>query len=750
MLRPLLVLTLLAIVAPAQVQAQSIVVQPYLQHATHTSIKILWESDTDGASTVDWGLSAATTLVSTVTSQVGNGDSRIHTAELTGLLPGTRYYYRVHTGAASSATYDFVVPADPASEESFRIVAMSDMQRDGGNPDIFRQVVEDGVIGFVQDEFSDDIPAEVALTMIPGDLVSTGPDYGSWASTFFTPSEALNRHVPLYPVPGNHEADTEFFFRYFDLPMNGTAGFEEHWWFLDHGNLRLIGLDSNPGYRVPTQLAWLDGVLTEACSDPTIDFVFAQLHHPFKSELWIAGELDYTGDVVSRLETFSTNCGKPSIHFFGHTHGYSRGQSQDHQHLWVNVATAGGNIDYWGEYAQVDYDEFTVSEDEYGFVLVEVNAGNDPRFRLRRVTRGDENNTRDNVVSDDVTIRTNNTAPTTPQALSPAAADEPVAPEGVLLVASLYEDVDDEHGGSQFQVAANCAFSAPLLDSWVQHQNWYFGQDTQAGDDLADLFVERLPGDADLCWRIRYRDRGLVWSDWSEGASFRTAPSVLGANLLVNPGAEEETTGWTARLGVIESLAAGECNAGNPHTGDHYFAVGGVCAGEADEGEAFQSVDVGAHRDAIDGGRATAHYGGFFADWGGDDVPGALLIFRDAKGFEVSRAPAISSATTTWTEVSDSIVVPDTTASIEYVMTGTRNAGADNDSYLDDLSLHLEVTPEGDDDDAAGDDDSASDDDDDAVDDDDSAGVEDGCGCDGGGAAMLLFVVPGMRLRRLR
>jgi hypothetical protein len=225
---------------------------------------------------------------------------------------------------------------------------------------------------------------------------------------------------------------------------------------------------------------------------------------------------------------------------------------------------------------------------------------------------------------------------------------------------------------------------------------------------------------------------------------------VLGANLLVNPGAEEETTAWTARLGVIESLAAGECNAGNPHTGDHYFAVGGVCAGEVDEGEAFQSVDVGAHRDAIDGGRATAHYGGFFANWGGDDVPGALLIFRDAKGFEVSRAPAISSATTTWTEVSDSIVVPDTTASIEYVMTGTRNAGSDNDSYLDDLSLHLEVTPEGDDDDAAGDDDSASDDDDDAVDDDDSAGVEDGCGCDGGGAAMLLFVVPGMRLRRLR
>ena len=759
MVRSLFLLILLALLTPTRAQGQSIVVQPYLQHATPTSMKILWESDTDAASAVDYGPTVAMTLPAPVSSQVGNGDSRIHTAELTGLTPGTRYYYQVTTGLTSSATYDFVTPADPASEESFRIVAMSDMQRDGGNPDIFRQVVEDGVIGFVEDQFSNDIAGEIALTIIPGDLVTTGPNYSSWANTFFTPSEALNRHVPVYPVPGNHEADTEFFFRYFDLPMNGTAGFEEHWWSHDHGNLRIIGLDSNSGYRVPTQLAWLDGVLSEACTDPTIDFVFAQLHHPFKSELWIAGELDYTGDVVSRLETFSTDCGKPSIHFFGHTHGYSRGQSQDHQHLWVNAATAGGNIDYWGEYAQVDYDEFTVTQDEYGFVLVEVDAGSDPQFRLRRVTRGDENNTVDNVVSDDLTIRSNNTPPTMPEALSPAAGDEPVDPDGVLLVASLYEDASDEHGGSHFQVANDCAFTVPLLDTWVQHENWYFGVDTQAGDDLADLFVERLPGDAELCWRVRYRDRGLVWSEWSVGAAFETAPSALGDNLLVNPGAEEETTGWTPRVGTIESLTAGQCNAGNPHTGDRFFAVGGVCEGEADLGEAFQSVDVSSHRDAIDAARATAHYGGYFSDFGGNDVPAAFLIFRDANGFEVSRAPTLSSATTTWTEVADAILVPETTATIEYVMTGTRNAGTDNDSYLDDLSLHLEVIPEpGDDDDSAGDDDDSASDDDDAVDDDDAAddddsagGDEDGCSCEGGSTAMLLLLmVPGMGLRRLR
>lgn len=140
-------------------------------------------------------------------------------------------------------------------------------------------------------------------------------------------------------------------------------------------------MDSNEGYRNKSQLNWLEEVLLQTSANDSIDFVFAQLHHPHKSELWLDGEEDFTGEVVNRLEQFSSQTGKPSIHFFGHTHGYARGQSRDHKHLWINVATAGGNIDYWGEFAQRNYDEFTVTQDEYGFVMVEIdpNRGN-PKF----------------------------------------------------------------------------------------------------------------------------------------------------------------------------------------------------------------------------------------------------------------------------------------------------------------------------------------------------------------------------------
>ncbi len=54
----------------------------------------------------------------------------------------------------------------------------------------------------------------------------------------------------------------------------------------------------------------------------------------------------------------------------------------------INVASSGGAIDNWGEYAQQDYKEYSKSTDDYGFVLVEVEAGENPQFLLSRVSHG--------------------------------------------------------------------------------------------------------------------------------------------------------------------------------------------------------------------------------------------------------------------------------------------------------------------------------------------------------------------------
>ena len=50
------------------------------------------------------------------------------------------------------------------------------------------------------------------LVLIPGDLVDNGINHTEWGDHFFGPSEPLFSHVPLYPVLGNHENNSSYYF----------------------------------------------------------------------------------------------------------------------------------------------------------------------------------------------------------------------------------------------------------------------------------------------------------------------------------------------------------------------------------------------------------------------------------------------------------------------------------------------------------------------------------------------------------
>ena len=113
------------------------VVKPYLQNATPNSIYILWETDSNSDTRVEWGTSTFLGNITSGTALYNSGNSQIHTVQLTDLQPDTRYYYRTVTSTLSSENYDFITPADPSSESSLKIVAMSDMQRDNSNPNKF-------------------------------------------------------------------------------------------------------------------------------------------------------------------------------------------------------------------------------------------------------------------------------------------------------------------------------------------------------------------------------------------------------------------------------------------------------------------------------------------------------------------------------------------------------------------------------------------------------------------------------------
>jgi len=676
---------------------QNINVGPYLQNAEPSSITIMWETSSGNESTVEWGTSNTLGNSSSGVFISGNGLSRIHTTMLSGLESNTKYYYKVITNNAQSDIFDFVTPPLPNSEAPVNLVSMSDMQQDWQHTNVFEDIINDELIPFVNNRFGNDLSTDIAYVFIPGDLVATGSNYSSWESTFFDPAQALFQHVPVYPVAGNHEQNSENYFKYFSLPTNGTNqnDYLEHWYYKDYSNVRLIGLETNSGYRIQEQLDWLQVILDDASNNENIDFVFAQLHHPHHSELWIAGNTDYTGDIITLLEDFSSNCGKPSIHFFGHTHGYSRGQSRDHEHLMVNVATAGGAIDNWGEYAQQDYKEFSRSDDDYGFVLLEVEAGNDPQFLLTRVSHGSyENGLVNNEIKDTIRVRANNINPDKPSGLFPYEGAE-LSPDCIVFLGSNFSDDDNPYQGAvHWQVSTDVGFSSLIYDDWFQHENWYYDEDLEAGNSMTEREINSLQESTNYFWRVRYRDRSLGWSDWSDPIEFSTLLSVYSANLLQNPGAEDGTSSWTAVSGSFESILSGECAGNNSYSGARLFAVGGVCDPNA-YGEGYQDIDLLSYSSMIDNDSAIVFFGGYLSDYSGDDIPAFYLEFYNAGNSLLGSTMSYESSSSEWEYLFDNIAIPATTRKIRMVLTGTRNVGTDNDSYFDDLFLRIK--PIGDD-----------------------------------------------------
>ena len=676
----LIISTLLLL--PLTAQAESIRSGPWVQRVTQDEAWVLWEGDGDAV--VEWGPDSGLGRESPVLETSGE----IHHAQLAGLDAATRYHYQLRHDEGASAAFTFST-ARASAEAGFSFVIISDSQHDGSHPERLRETVEQGIVPWVEENLGAEPDRALDLVLVVGDLVDDGWDEDQWRDEFVGQAQGLMSAVPFYTAIGNHEGNSPQYFDRFLLPDNGSEGFGEHWWYLDRGNARIIGLNSNAPYTGETQQAWLADTLDEACGVEDIDFVFASMHHPFHSELWPPGETDFTGEVIDQLDAFATSCGKPAVHFFGHTHGYSRGQSRDATHLQVNVATASGNIDYWDEYAQIDYEEFTVSQDEYGFVVVELTAGETPTMQLTRIGLGDEYEPTDGVERDAVRLLRDPVAPATPEARSPAAE---VSPYCIQLAASPYCDPDDEpQGASHWQVASDCDdFDDPLVDRWVQHQNLYRDEDLQAGDHLGDELLTALEPMESHCWRVRHRDQGLAWSAWSEPTVFETSAGDLSDNLLVNPGGEQGTQGWVAEGGPVEALEAGECDSTEPFAGLAFLAVGGVCEEGVDYAEATQVVDIEAWANQADAGELAVLFGGHTASYSGSDLAEIELRFLGVDGQSLGVSERLGEHSDTWVELQAMDLVPAGTRSIAFVLMGTRNAGEDCDAYFDELQLRLD------------------------------------------------------------
>jgi predicted phosphodiesterase len=89
------------------------------------------------------------------------------------------------------------------------------------------------------------VAAEKPLLLInSGDLISDGRNIADWEA-FFEVSRDVMRTIPYYPVLGNHEKDSKYYFDFFSLPGN------ERYYMFSVGDALFIVLDQE-GHYYPT------------------------------------------------------------------------------------------------------------------------------------------------------------------------------------------------------------------------------------------------------------------------------------------------------------------------------------------------------------------------------------------------------------------------------------------------------------------------------------------------------------------
>ncbi len=679
-----LVVALVAAALSPEARALELEAGPYVQNVGRGSAWVLWQGP-EGLE-LAWG--ADESLGERAAPRVNAAG--VSQVRLAGLEPGTTYHYALEGEGEAGTIHSFrTAPADPLA--GTRILAISDSQMNYGEPGIFADL-----IGNVHERLLADAPGPLAeyvdLVLLPGDLVDDGRQVSEWTDDFLRPAQPLFASVPLYAALGNHEEDSTHYFDYLQLP-SASPGAEhgERWYGFGRGNLRFVVLDGNEPYADQVQLDWLEQQLDRACLDPAADFVIAAYHFPPYCEVWPDGQSDFSQQAVEVLDAFATSCGKPVLSVFGHAHGYARGESRDARHLLLDAASIAGSIHEWGQMENLDHPEIALSLPEYGYVMIEAEAGDDPVLRFERFLLHSAEPELDHSARDRVELRRFAEVPPAPRATLPLEAE--VAPACVQLAASPWDGLDGAVHGAHWQVSEGCDdFDRPSWESWQQDINLYQGVDRQAGRRLESIVIPSLEAQHGHCWRVRYRSEDLVWSEWSEPAAFETAGDPLPENLLFNPGAEEGASGWEVLEGPLEVIERGECDAIDAVDGSSSLALCGACDEGWFAGRIAQTVSLEPFAGEIDQGDAVLRWGGWARSSSGRDYVSFVVQVLDSAGNPLGDEQRWTFRSLDWSRSLQHTALPEGARGVRFEVR-TSNVRPEHDcaTFLDALELRVDT-----------------------------------------------------------
>ena len=269
-----------------------------------TKMRVFWQWTSNATFQMEWGTSTSYNLGNIAVSP-SNTTTHLYQYDISGLTPGSKYYYEVVAGTQCSGGTFYAAPATNAT--SLKFTAYGDTRTNGN--------IHNGIAGQVDALFASD-PAFQTLNLNVGDWVSADSE-SAWTSEWFVSSYTNLRkqdaNIADIGVRGNHEGAATFWKQYWPEPFQPGGLY----WSFDYGPIHVVMLDQYTAYTAgSTQYNWLKADL--AASTKTWKFVV--LHEPG----WSAGgghanNLTVQTDIQPLLQQYGV-----SILFAGHNHYYAR------------------------------------------------------------------------------------------------------------------------------------------------------------------------------------------------------------------------------------------------------------------------------------------------------------------------------------------------------------------------------------------------------------------------------------------
>ncbi|HTF19871.1 MAG TPA: metallophosphoesterase [Chryseolinea sp.] len=289
---------------------------PYLNNATQNSIDIVWETDRKADFIIEYGTAVPLQqkqelITQELTSETGKTQTHIYKTTLRKLDVETPYFYNIKAIARDGKSIEtgvltFSTAVNDSSSYSFAV--MGDTEA--------RPHINDRISKLIWDERPN-------IVLNVGDLTDGGmKDHKfEWNYEYFQGVNQLTSRVPVFPVPGNGEADLYWYNQYHTYPSKGYYSFK-------YGNSEFFMLNSNVAEDFAAggaQYLWLEEQLRKS----TAKWKFVAHHHaPYSAD-----EDDYgdswkgqgdLGDlrirkIVALYEKYHVD-----MVFFGHLHTYQR------------------------------------------------------------------------------------------------------------------------------------------------------------------------------------------------------------------------------------------------------------------------------------------------------------------------------------------------------------------------------------------------------------------------------------------